>query len=97
MKLSHQEQTVLQDALYYMKMAELKSACLMLSLPYADTKLNLITRIMTFATTGKITQPLIIPASSRAKNYPLQPQHPKALMLYGQYKNDAQARAFLNN
>ena len=94
MKISVQDQALLQEALYYMKMAELKKVCLMLSLPHADTKMNLITRIMTFVSVGIITLPAVIPATSQAKNYSRQPLEPTALMLYGSYKNDAQARAF---
>lgn len=92
--LTNQEQQNLYDALLYMKMAELKKSCQMLSLPDGGKKIDLIDRIMTFIKTGKIQKSPIIPDISYAKNYPPQVLHNSSLMLYGDYKNDANTRAF---
>jgi hypothetical protein len=75
-------------------MAELQEMCTLLYLPHAGIKSQLIERIMTFIQTGTILQPPRIPDASRAKAHPAQALHPKALMLYGSYKNDAKTRAF---
>lgn len=92
--LPTQEKATLHDALHFMKMAELKKACAMLELPDTGKKGALIERIMTFLTTGNITQSKTIPPRSRAKNYSPQPLKPSALMLYGSYKNDLATRTF---
>lgn len=95
--LSQKEQETLFDALHYMKMAELKNACLSLALPEKGKKTELINRIMTFIETGRIITSPTLPASSRAKNYPIQPLAPASLMLYGEYKNDLKTRAFFQS
>ncbi|MCL4229341.1 hypothetical protein KJZ61_01475 [Candidatus Dependentiae bacterium] len=87
-------QKILHDALYYMKMNELRKACLILSLPHAGKKIELINRIMTFIQTGNIRLLPVVPEQSKAKNYPTQPLRPDSLMLYGAYRNDAKTRAF---
>jgi hypothetical protein len=96
-ELRQDELVIFNDALYYMKMAELKKACMLLTLPDKGKKMDLIERIMAFITTGKIIESAIIPQQSRAKNYPHQPLQANSLMLYGGYKNDAQARAFFKH
>ncbi len=92
--LNNEELETLSSALYFMKMAELKKACLFLLLPDAGNKCELIDRILTFITTGHIQQVQKIPSQSLAKNYPYQPLSPTSLMLYGGYKNDLQTRDF---
>lgn len=92
--LNTQEQAMLEDTLYYLKMVELKKACAMLALPESGKKLELINRIITFVQSGTIVQTPRIPVQSRAINHSPQPLAPKSLMLYGLYKNDAQARTF---
>jgi hypothetical protein len=95
--LTPAEITTLHTALHFMKMPELKAACAHLSLPDSGKKAELIHRIMTFVQTGAITQSPVIPAASRAKNYPAQPLHPNSLMLHGSYKNDLATRIFFKN
>jgi hypothetical protein len=92
--LSQAKQLLLADALYYLKMKELRKACVLLSLPSNGKKIELITRITTFLKTGKITQLPSMPANSQAKNHAAQPLKADALVLYGGYKNDAKTRAF---
>ncbi len=92
--LNEVDQLALQDALHYMKMAELKKACLILALPDKGKKAALIERILTFIQEGRITTIPKIPATSLAKNYPVQPLAASRLMLYGEYKNDLKTRNF---
>jgi len=95
--LKKQEQLALHEALYFMKMMELKNACKILSLPDSGKKIEIIERIMTFIKTGKITENSTIPGQSLAKNYPQQVLKSTALMLYGDYKNDAKTREFFKS
>lgn len=92
--LTKEKQFILHDALYYMKIGELKKACVMLSLPCTGKKIDLIARIMTFIQSGKIIEYPTIPKQSRSNNYPIQDIKADTLMLYGGYKNDAKTRAF---
>jgi len=92
--LSRGEQTTLYHALHYMKIHELKQCCLILSVPDSGTKSLIIERIMSLVQTGIVSKIKKFPASSLAKNYPPQPINKNSLMLYGSYKNNAQARAF---
>lgn len=92
--LTKEKLLILQDALYYMKMKELKKVCVMLSLPHDGKKIDLINRIMTFVQTGEIVEYPTIPKQSRSSNYPAQALSSEALMLYGSYKNDATTREF---
>ena len=52
---------------------------------------------MLFIQAGSITTGKEIPAESRSKNYPQQPLRKDSLMLYGAYKNDAQARSLFTS
>lgn len=92
------------EALYYLKMAELKKICNQLDLPDSPPKGQMIDRIKYFLSTGKILKTQVIPEISKAsyfakpskdrkknQHYPLKPD---TLMLKGAYKNDAQTRAF---
>lgn len=92
--LSEKEQAVLQDALHYMKMAELKKAARMLGLPDKGKKAHLIDTILIFIKNGQIIEVPQIPAQSRARSHPIQPLAPSSLMLYGEYKNDLNTRNF---
>jgi hypothetical protein len=92
--LDEQEQLQLFQALHYMKMAELKQSCSLLSIPDVGKKSELINRIMQYVQKGIILETPPIPAQSKSAHHPPQPLHPGALMLYGSYKNDAQTRAF---
>jgi len=84
---------VLQDRLHYMKMPELKKACEMLRLSPSGKKAELVKRIMSFIKTGEIVYSPTIPVKACVQYYPRQPLAAQSLMLYGGYKNDAQARA----
>ena len=92
--LSEKEQSKLKDALHYMKMLELRKACLILSLPEKGKKALLIERILTFIKNGTVMPVPQVPAVSLAKNHSLQPLAPQSLMLYGGYKNDLKTRNF---
>lgn len=92
--LNGEEQKTLCSALHYMKMDELKDACMLCSVPVKGKKTELINRVMTFIKDGTIATDIPIPLSSRAKNYPLQRLAPECYMLYGSYKNDATTRDF---
>lgn len=87
----------LSAALYFMKIAELKAACLFLSLPEEGNKNEMIERIIIFITTGQIQKLPIMPSQSLAKNYPPQSLSPSSLILYGNYKNDLQTRVFFKH
>ena len=95
--LSEKEQAVLYDDLHYMKMAELKKACVMLCLPDKGKKTELINRIMEFIKTGEVITLPKIPVKSRAKNNPIQPLEASSLMLHGEYKNDLKTRVFFKH
>lgn len=86
------DQKTLLDALHYMKMDELKSACITLNLPCKGKKAELINRIITFIKNGTIIMTPSIPASAQAKSYPRQSLTATSYMLYGSYKNDANTR-----
>lgn len=92
--LTKAQLTALHDALYYMKMTQLKKACLLLELPHNGKKIDLITRITTFVQSGEITKCATLPKQSKASSYPVQLLKPESLMLAGSYKNDAKTRAF---
>lgn len=92
--LGEKEQTVLQDTLLYMKMAELRHACGMLGLPDKGKKTLLIDRILTRIKTGDIVTSPKVPSKSLARNHPVQQLNTSSLMLYGEYKNDAKTREF---
>lgn len=92
--LSEEEQKILYDALHYMKMDELKNACMLLNLLSKGKKTELMHRIITFIKDGTVATTVTIPLSSRAKNYPPQRLAPESYMLYGSYKNDAITRDF---
>jgi len=88
------DQAILQDALHYMQVAELKQASLMLSLPDTGKKTELIERILVFIKEGQIKTVSLFPAQSRAKNYPFQALSLSSLILHGSYKNDLKTRNF---
>lgn len=93
-QLTLQEQNLLLDALHYMKMAELKAACLRLNLPNTGNKAFIISKIMLFVQTGQTKTEPKIPSQSMAKYQPFQSLSPTSLMLYGDYKNDLKRRDF---
>ncbi len=92
--LSSKEQLALKDTLHYMKMAELRKACLTLSLPEKGKKALLIERILTFIKERIVILVPQVPVASLAKNHPIQSLSPSSLMLYGGYKNDLKTRNF---
>jgi len=65
--LTKSEQKKLYDALHYMKMAELKKACQLLSISDSGKKVQMIDSIMGFIQTGVVPKRAKIPAISRAK------------------------------
>lgn len=88
------KKTELYDALYFLKMSELKALCFKLGIPYTAKKAQVIDGIKYFITTGKVLDIPKIPIISKAqkgKSYPLAPD---TKMLTGSYKNDAATRAF---
>lgn len=93
-KISLAEQTKLFDALYFLKMGELKKLCLQLDLPYSGKKGQVIDTIKHFVNTGKVLEIPEIPAVSRAKKGQTYILSPNTKILLGAYKNDAKTRAF---
>ncbi len=93
--LNAHELNDLHEALYYMKINELKGLCATYSLPIKGNKVALINRITVFIETGKVVHLQEIPSISKANknriDYSLELD---ALMLYGAYKNDAKTRSF---
>lgn len=94
MKLSPHEKSMLFDALYFLKMGELKALCLKLGLPYTAKKGQVIDTIKHFINTGKILEIPEIPTISKAVKGKAYPLAPDTKMLIGSYKNDAKTRAF---
>ena len=93
-KISEQNRIVLNQSIFFFNMQELRRRCEGLRLPKAGVKISLISRIMTFLTTGDIVLEPEIPAASRAQKGETIIPAPKAKMLFGAYKNDAVTRAF---
>lgn len=92
--LNKHDLDLLSQALYFLKVSDLKKACNSFSLFESGKKGELIERIMIFITTGQIKNQQTIPSQSLAKNYPYQSLLPHSLMLYGGYKNDLATRKF---
>ncbi|GMU19861.1 MAG: hypothetical protein AMXMBFR12_10520 [Candidatus Babeliales bacterium] len=88
------EKTKLFEALYFLKMSELKALCLKLGLPYSEKKGQVIDTIKHFVNTGNVLEIPEIPSISKAKKNQIYPLAPDTKMLLGSYKNDAQTRAF---
>src|SRR5579862_7586397 len=92
--LSKKDITILEDALYYMNMQELRQACEDLKLPPVGKKRDLIHRLLTFIQTGKIVKIKPIPDVSCAQKDREYPLIAKTLILHGAYKNDLKTRNF---
>ncbi|MCK4517528.1 SAP domain-containing protein [Candidatus Babeliales bacterium] len=90
--LTDDDFSLLYDAIHYMKIAELRELCSVLSIPENGAKKVLISRIIKYLRTGSVEKIKEIPVSSRAKNFPPQLLKADALMLHGSYKNDAKTR-----
>ena len=85
----------LQEAFAHMQGAELKKLAEQLQLPTKTfNKGELIKRLMHYAVTEKVVEPLQIPAISRAQKNTQYPLHKDTLMLFGSYKNDLKTRIF---
>ncbi len=82
------------EALYFLKMIELKNVCLRLKLSPKGAKGELIESIKHFVATGNMLQSTPIPAISKAQKNQTYPLAADMLMLMGSYKNDAKTRAF---
>lgn len=82
------------EALYFLKMGELKALCLKLGLPYTAKKAQDINGIKHFVNTGNILEIPQIPAVSKAVKGTVYPLAAETKMLMGSYKNDAVTRAF---
>ena len=94
-RLSENERIQFKEALSYMHIAELKSQLEELNLSVQGFNKNeLIQRLVHYAVTGKELPPLKIPVISRASRGTPYSLHPRALMLYGSYKNDLATRNF---
>lgn len=88
------DQAKLFDALYFLKMGELKKLCYKLNLSHTGVKGEIIERIKHFVTTGKILEVPEIPSVSHPRKGASYPLASGTLMLMGAYKNDAKTRAF---
>lgn len=93
--LNKKDIEVLDEALYYMNMEELKQACEELELSVIGKKRDLIHRMLTFIQTGKIVKIKPIPALSKAEKGREYPLSAKTVILYGAYKNDLKTRLFM--
>lgn len=88
------KKTELYDALYFLKMDELKALCFKLGLPYTAKKARVIDMIKHFIITGKVLEIPEIPTISKAQKGGQYPLAPDTKMLIGSYKNDAATREF---
>ncbi len=87
--LSPSKIKTLTEALYYMKMTELKKVCHQFQLPFSGNKEPVILSILSYIKTGTIPKQKKIPPSSIAQkgiDYPLKP---KTKNLYCTYINNA--------
>ncbi len=82
------------EALYFLKLIELKKLCLQLGLAPKGAKGELIESIKHFVATGNMLQSTPIPANSKAQKNQIYLITADTLMLMGSYKNDAKTRAF---
>ena len=82
------------EALYFLKMGELKALCQKLHLPYSCKKGQIIDTIKHFVSTGKVLEIPEIPTISKAVKKQSVALAPDTRMLLGSYKNDAKTRAF---
>lgn len=93
--LSQAQQQELFKALYFLKMPELKQACLLLGLAPTGLKGQRIDRIKQFITTGSVLALPEIPLISRAQPRTEYPLHPETKILFGSFKNDLRTRLFM--
>lgn len=84
----------LQESLPFLHREELRLICQRYALSIKGSKPQLVQRILHFTQTGKEVEEKKIPLISRAKKGANASVHPKALMLYGNYKNDLKTRLF---
>lgn len=92
--LSKKEKDNFFEALYYMKMAELKSFCQKHAIPLQGKKGEILSRLKNYLLTGKINQPKSLPDISKAKPKKLYPLAINTKILKGAYKNDLTTRNF---
>lgn len=92
--LDSKDLDVLSQALYFLKVSDLRKACYSFSLSESGKKGELIERIIIFVVAGQIKISQVIPSQSLQKNYSHQSLFPNSLMLYGGYKNDSATREF---
>lgn len=93
-KVLKSDLNILKDSLFYLKVTELKSACLQLNLPTTGKKGDLVQRIIIFLEEGKILNLKSLPEISKAKAKQDYPLKPNTLILSGNYKNDLKTRQF---
>ena len=86
---------ILQQAILYLKLGELRRTCLRLGLSENGKKLVLIDRILTFLQTGEKKTLTPLPEISKAKRGMKYPLSPSTLILKNSYKNDLVTRNFL--
>lgn len=95
LSLKNIEQKVLEEALHYMNVKELKEMSEKLKLPIKGKKKDLIKGILYYIQTGQILKQVLIPDPSKAqknKEYSLKPD---TLILFGAFKNDLATRQFM--
>jgi hypothetical protein len=88
------QKSELFEALYFLKMGELKALCLKLGLPYSGKKGQVIDTIKHLINTGKVLEIPEIPIISKAVKGTVYPLAADTKILLGAYKNDAKTRAF---
>lgn len=92
--LSKKDKENLFDALYYMKMPEIKAICQKYSISAAGKKGIVLERIKHYLATGQVMLPSIIPTASKAKFGKKYPLAENTQILMGAYKNDLATRNF---
>jgi len=93
-RLNKSDLKILNDALHFMNMKELKLTSADLRLAQTGMKALMIARIMHFIKTGEVLVEQEIPAISRAKKGQVILLKPESLILDGSYKNDLATRLF---
>lgn len=85
---------ILNEALFFFHVPELKELGLKLQLPIDGAKGTLIARIVHYLKTGKIQKTPKLPTNSCAEKGKVYPLKPDTLLLKGSYKNDLATRQF---
>lgn len=95
--ISKSDLKLLNETIWFMKVAELRKCCAMLGIPDTGQKGKMVDRIISYAKTGVVKKNKIIPDISKSKGKPKQLLKPTSLMLHSEYKNDLKTRIFFKS